>query len=708
MTDSYQKWIETVEAPTIDLERFKKVIGSFRILPKISIIVPVYNIERSLLDLMITSAVDQIYPYWELCLADDASPNPQVKTALYAWQSKDERIKVSFLEQNRGISGASNAALEMATGEYIALLDHDDLLSPQALYEVVKLIITQPDADFIYTDEDKIDSNGRRCDPSFKPDWSPDMINSIMYTCHLGVYRKRLVDEIGGFRSECDGSQDHDLVLRLIENTHNIHHIPKILYHWRKIEGSAATSTDAKSYAFTAAKRALTDMLDRKNIRGHAEDGSFLGGFRVRYELTRSPHVTIIILSQSPDYLSECLNQLLSKSTYPDFDVLVVDRRIKSDGIKSVCNALSEQHGHINYLRLNRFGLRNKHYGGITNKAVKRAKGEYIILLNEELLINTPCWIESLLEHCQRSEVGVTGCKLLFANNTIQHAGLVIAEDGSIKFAFQQCINDMFHFMGKVDRNYSGVTSACMMFKKSSFQMVRGFAKKELSPDATSADFCLNLQTKGYRTVYTPHAELSWIGEIPAVTHNLIDKDRNFMKKKWPAQVRSDPFWSSHLSRKKPDFSINGFEETQIQIYYDTGNGFNESDSFIRLIYLNNLPRSFFVPLPSKTVQLRIDPCNCAAHGEITYFAIYFFDPIQKDADGESSAWEDKIAHEEYASELKLMMKPPISTHDLAETKYVGDKIAFEAIGNDPHFVFNVQNPLDKDGLLSLTLKLKL
>ena len=286
-----------------------------------------------MLDLAIRSVLDQHYENWELCICDDASPNSDVKARLERWEKRDPRIKVTYLTKNEGISGASNRALKLGTGEFIGLLDHDDELTPDALYEVVKRLQERPNADMIYSDEDRLDPAGSRVSPHFKPDWSPEYMLAIMYTCHFGVYRRSLLEEIGGFRVGFEGSQDYDLVLRVSEKTDRIHHIPKILYHWRMAPNSAAASENAKPYAYEAAKKALTEHLDRRRIPGEIVDGRWLSCYRVRFNLEGSDQVSIVIPDlDTPDALKACIRTIEEKTSYRNYEVIVVDnRRLDSD-----------------------------------------------------------------------------------------------------------------------------------------------------------------------------------------------------------------------------------------------------------------------------------------------------------------------------------------------------------------------------------------
>ena len=323
---SYSYWIRHGEPRPSSPAQIAEAIAGFSYAPKISIVTPIYNTPLDYLDLAIRSVQAQHYENWELCICDDASPNTDVKARLQSWEKQEPRIKVTYSAKNEGISGASNRALELASGEFVGLLDHDDELTPDALYEVVKLLQKRSDADMIYSDEDKLDAEARRVWPHFKPDWSPELMLSVMYIGHFGAYRTRLLKEIGGFRVGIEGSQDYDLVLRLSEKTDRIYHIPKILYHWRMAPSSAAASITAKPYAYEAAKKALTEYLDRRRVPGEVFHGEWRGHYRVRFNLEGSEKVSIVILNPGgADAVRACVRAIEEKTSYRNYEVIVVD-----------------------------------------------------------------------------------------------------------------------------------------------------------------------------------------------------------------------------------------------------------------------------------------------------------------------------------------------------------------------------------------------
>lgn len=376
----YPYWIRLRERSIGDPKRITQELARFHYKPKISIIMPVYNAPERFLDSAIRSVLAQHYHNWELCVCDDASPNPSVKARLQRWQKKDSRIKVAYSTENEHISGASNRALAIATGEFVGLLDHDDEITPDALYEVVKLLQERPDADMIYSDEDKVDVKERRAEPYFKPDWSPDYILSVMYTCHFGVYRKKLMDELGGFRKGFEGSQDYDLVLRISERTSNIYHIPKILYHWRTAPGSCATAMDAKPYARIAAKKAIAEHLERRHTPGTVLDGDRPGYYKVIFHSpdtsaapVDAPSVSIIVTNYNhARFLRKRIDSILQQ-TFQDFELILLDDRSTDDS-----RSILSSHGGDPRIRIEFNDVNSGSTFKQWNKGIRLARGKYV------------------------------------------------------------------------------------------------------------------------------------------------------------------------------------------------------------------------------------------------------------------------------------------------------------------------------------------
>ena len=547
---NYQDWIKYNALNKSDITSAKNQIKSWKLKPKFSVILPVYNVDAQWLIKVIESVQEQIYPYWELCIADDASSKPHVCEILKKYSEKDSRIKVVFRNKNGNISAASNSALSIATGEYVALLDHDDKLTIDALFENAKLINKHPEADFIYSDEDKIDTQEKRCDPFFKPDWSPDYFHGCMYTCHLGVYRKTIIDQIGGFRSEYDGAQDYDLVLRVVEKTKNIYHIPKILYHWRVIPSSTASGSEAKPWAYIAAQKALESMVERSKYVGWVEEGPRFGFFRVRRRILGNPLVSIVIPSAGKSIeiaerkiqlLENCVDSIRRLSTYKNIEFVIVDGYNVPD--KTLETIEGED---LTLIRCDQpFNLPMR-----LNLGVEQAKGDFLVLLNDDTEVITPDWIESMLELAQQQEIGAVGAKLLFPSNKIQHAGVVVI-NGNPGHAFYGCDYDHpgYFLSNIINRNYIAVTGACLMIRTKLYRDLEGF--DEYFPlNYNDVDLCLKVHQAGYRNVLTPYAQL--------FHYESVSRDKGLQPGEWQKfndkwgkyfeETGRDPYYNPNLS----------------------------------------------------------------------------------------------------------------------------------------------------------------
>lgn len=543
--DPYADWARTCEQYRFNPESAARHIERFHYLPLVSIIMPVYNPQRDHLLKAIDSVRRQYYPRWELCICDDASTAPHVREVLAVSAAADERIKVVFAEANNGISAASNRALTLATGEFVGLLDHDDELTPDALYEVAATL-QESDADLIYSDEDKLDERGRRCEPFFKPAWTPDLLLSTMYICHFGVYRRRIVDEIGGFRGAFDGSQDYDLALRFTERTRRIVHIPKILYHWRKVATSAAGNADAKPYAYDAGRRALADALHRRAIQGTVEPGVAPGFYRVRRQ-TRPEKVSIIIPTRDRlNLLRACVESIESKTDYKSYEILIVDNgshdEATLDYLKQSRHRVLRCDGPFNFSRLN-------------NLAAREADGDYLLFLNNDTQALNTEWLSAMVEHAQRPEVGAVGAKLLYPNGSIQHAGVILGPDRIACHPFRRSRGGYFNFPD-IQRNYSAVTAACLMVRRALFKEVGGLNEEALPVTYNDVDFCLRLRQRGYLIVYTPYARL--VHRESASRRLAVDANETaFMMATWHRELIDDPYYNPSLNASREDLSID-------------------------------------------------------------------------------------------------------------------------------------------------------
>ena len=559
---NYQKWLNKYYPSSAVLRKIAETIEIFALKPVISLVMPVYNTPELYLREAIDSVINQVYPYWQLCIADDASTDNKIREVLEEYSAKDSRINVVFRTENGHISRCSNSALEITTGEFVALLDHDDLLTPDALYEVALLINRHPEADMIYSDEDKIDDTGKLKDPFFKPDWCPDTFMSRMYTCHLGVYRRELVNLIGGFREGYEGSQDYDLVLRLTEKTTNIFHIPKVLYHWRIHPESAAYRPDQKPYAVIAATKAITDALVRRGEEGEVIASDFgHSHYMVRYKIVDYKLVSIIIPTRDlGDVLDKCLTSIFEKSIYPNYEVVLIDNGSREEYTAKVIAKWQEKEP-------NRFKCYPLdipfNYSAINNYAVQQAQGDFLLFLNNDIEVITPDWIDAMVEQVQRPSIGAVGALLLYPDDTIQHAGVVIGIGGVAGHSHKYySVNSSGYFNQLLTiNNYSAVTAACLMCKRDVFKDVGGFEEK-LSVAFNDVDLCLKIVTKGYRNIYLPHVKLyhyeskSRGYESTPEKQARFNKEIEYMQSKWKEFIENDPCYSPNLTKVHEDYSI--------------------------------------------------------------------------------------------------------------------------------------------------------
>ncbi len=541
----YQEWVEKNRLSEQDIVDCHKQIASWQIHPKFSVITPVYNVERQWLEKAIESVLNQIYPVWELCIADDASTEPHIRSILNHYSQLDQRIKVVFREENGNISAASNSALELATGDYIALLDHDDELAIDALFENAKLINQHPNADFIYSDQDRIDIKGKRFAPFFKPDWSPEYFYSCMYTCHLSVYRASLIREIGGFKSEYDGSQDYDLVLRLVEKTQNIYRIPKILYHWRSLPSSVASGdAQAKPWAYTAARIALEAMIERSPYPGCVEETPLPGFYRVRRDIIGEPLISIIIPSAGTRIftpsgevclLENCIRSIKQLSTYRNYEIIVVDGY---DIPESTLEAIASPNLQIVRTREPfNFSMR-------INIGAAKARGEFLLLLNDDTQVITPDWMESMLELAQQKEIGAVGAKLSFPDQKVQHVGVVINEGNPGHVFYGYDGGELGYYNSNITiKNYLAVTGACLMMRLKVFQQL-GALDEEFPLNYNDVDLCLKAHQAGYRNVVTPFAQLVHY-ESASRPRGVQPEELSKFKEKWNTYLKNlgrDPY----------------------------------------------------------------------------------------------------------------------------------------------------------------------
>ena len=549
----YPAWARNEALLPGDVRRLREEARNFSYRPLISVVMPVYEPEEEWLRWALDSVLGQVYPRWELCVCDDASTGEHVGRVLGLYGSLDERIKVRRLEQNRGISEASNAALSMASGEFFALLDHDDELPAEALFEVAKLLQEHPESDLIYSDVDKLDGDGNRSGPNFKPGWSPDLLLSSNYISHLGVFRKSIVDEIGGFRSEFDGCQDYDLTLRFTERTDRIFHIPKVLYHWRMVEGSVALSSSNKDYIREGAHRALAEALERRGLRGTVEDGLMPNRFRVRLEIAGEPLVSIIVPTRDNlSKLETCIESIERRTTYPNYEVLIVDNGSADpetvEYLASTRHTVIPFEGEFNFSEIN-------------NLAAGRAAGEYLLFLNDDTEVISGGWLRAMLEPAQRAEVGAVGARLLYPDGRIQHAGILtgaghpwVPPVATHSHQHHPASSPGYAGAVSVIRNYSAVTAACMLVRRSTFEEVGGF-DEALRVAYNDVDLCLRLRERGYLVVYTPHASL-YHHESASRGHGSSTGEALLMRRRWGETLDNDPYYNPNFSTGNGDFDL--------------------------------------------------------------------------------------------------------------------------------------------------------
>ncbi|HDU8542170.1 TPA: glycosyltransferase family 2 protein [Enterococcus faecalis] len=558
---SYPNWLARNEV--LDIEAMTQEIATFHYQPKISIAMPVYNVEEKWLRLCIDSILNQVYANWELCMADDASTDPNVKKILTEYQQLDERIRVVFREQNGHISEATNSALAIATGEFVALLDNDDELAINAFYEVVKVLNENPELDLIYSDEDKIDMDGNRSDPAFKPDWSPDLLLGTNYISHLGVYRRSILEEIGGFRKGYEGSQDYDLVLRFTEKTtkERIKHIPKVLYYWRMLPTSTAVDQGSKGYAFEAGLRAVQDALVRREINGHATHGAANGLYDVYYDIESEKLVSIIIPTKNGyKDVQRCVSSIIEKTTYQNYEIIMADNG-------STDPKMHELYAEFEKQLPGRFFVESIdipfNFSTINNRAAKKAHGEYLLFLNNDTEVITENWLTLMVSFAQQERIGCVGAKLLYPNNTVQHAGVILGLGGVAGHGHYGYPHGDLGYFGRlaINVNYSAVTAACLLMKKADFDAVGGF-EEAFTVAFNDVDLCLKVQALGRDNVWLHEAELY---HFESQTRGYDDKGKKkkrfeqekvMMEEKWGPLIENDPFYNPNLTRDIPNFSL--------------------------------------------------------------------------------------------------------------------------------------------------------
>lgn len=555
----YGPWYEAYVPDEAELEKQRKHHFSYE--PLISVAVPAFRTPETFLIQMIESLLDQTYGNWELCIANGSPEDTVMKGVLDEYMKKDSRIRVSELSENKGIAGNTNAALEMARGEFVGLLDHDDLLAPNALYEVARALDSDRTLDAVYTDEDKVTTElDEHFQPHLKPDFNLDLLRSNNYICHFFVVRCSVVEKAGGFRQEFDGAQDHDFIFRCVETAGKVGHIPEILYHWRTHKASTADNPASKMYAFDAGKRAIEAHLERTGTAGVVTHTPDLGFFRVKYPVQGSPLVSIIIPNKDEkETLKTCIESIQEKTEYDNYEIIIVENNSTTEEIFQYYKELS-QDPRIRLLRWKK----EFNYSAINNYGVSHAKGEYLLFLNNDVKVITPGWIKEMLGVCQRPEVGAVGVKLIYPDNTIQHAGCVIGIGGIAGHMFVDMPANRTGYLHKASilQDMSAVTAACMMMKKTAFEEAGGFTEK-LSVAFNDVDLCLKVRKNEKLIVYDPYVQLYHMESKTRGAEDSTEKVRRFqeeieyMRCQWiDILKKGDPYYNKNLSLTKWNYSL--------------------------------------------------------------------------------------------------------------------------------------------------------
>jgi O-antigen biosynthesis protein len=562
-TSQYSQYLLRKKLNKEIVKQHKRNIKGFTQKPLFSIVMPVYNPRVDLFTKAIDSVIGQIYEYWELCIADDNSTDPEIRETLEKYCTADKRIKVVYREQNGHISRASNSALQLATGEYTVLMDHDDILRADALYEMAKAINIKGGADLIYSDEDKIDEWGLHSDPHFKPDWCPENLLSRNYLGHVCAFKTAQLRDVGAWRAGYEGSQDYDLVLRYTEIYNKVIHIPEVLYHWRIHSESAAMSEAVKPYAYRAAQMALTEAMARRGMEATVDFLDSFRGYSIRFGLkNKNAKVSIIIPSKNKaDLLRKCLRSIEKKSTYRNYEIILIDNKSDQKDFFALVKQYSKQNA-VTFKCIQDNEAFN--FSRLINLGRKNATGDFLVLLNNDTEVISPDWLEAMMEHTQREHIGVAGAKLLYDNDTIQHAGVIIGLGGAAGHVLVGEDRDgpgYFNYVNMLN-TYSAVTGACFMVRTSVFDEVGGF-DESFGTEYNDVDFCLKVMEAGYHNLYVPHCELYHYESMsrghPHSTNESYKKhvkEVNLFRKKWKKYVENDPCYNPNLSLGVHNFGL--------------------------------------------------------------------------------------------------------------------------------------------------------
>ena len=565
----YGEWYELTKPSEEELERQRQ--DPMPDGPLFSIVMPLYKTPAGYLRVMLDSIVEQTYGKWELCLADGSPEGEDVEKIVRPYMKKDARIRYQNLGGNRGISDNTNAAIAMASGDFLVLADHDDAMTPDALYECARAIAAHPDCDVVYSDEDKMDMDGGALfDPHFKPDFNPDLLTSVNYICHQFVVRRLLVQQVGGLRKAFDGAQDYDFIFRCTEQAREIVHIPKVLYHWRCHQDSTASNPQSKLYAFEAGSRAIMEHYHRMGIEAEkVEKGVDYGIYHTTFRIQGNPLVSVIIPNKDHRKdLDLCVRSILTRCTYKNLEFVVVENNSTDPETFAYYEALMQEFPQVRVVTWKR----EFNYSAINNFGVEAARGEYLLFLNNDTEPIAENFIEEMLGFCQRDDVGAVGARLLYQDDTIQHAGVVVGFGGVAGHTFiglHKAENSYFH-RAMCAQDYSAVTAACMMSKKEVFQAAGGFSE-DLAVAFNDIDYCMKVRALGKLVVYAPYALLYHYESKSRGLEDTPEKVERFNREvarfavKWPEILKNgDPYYNPNLTLRKSNFALRDLKKEGI------------------------------------------------------------------------------------------------------------------------------------------------
>lgn len=557
----YGEWYDLTKPAAEELQRQRQ--ETFAVMPKLSVVIPAYQTPERFLKEMIDSILSQTYENWEICVANGGRAGDRVDKVMSVYAKTDPRIRFVNLNDNLGISENTNAALAMADGDYIVLADHDDTIPPHAFYEVVKAVNEAPETDVLYSDEDKLDMDGGALfDPHFKPDFNPDLLTSVNYISHLFIVKRELLVQVGGLRNEFDGAQDYDFILRCTEQARRIHHIPKVLYHWRCHQDSTASNPESKLYAFEAGARAVMAHYERLGIKAaKVLKGVDYGIYHTIFELREQPLISVIIPNKDHHQdLDLCLRSLLERASYQNLEFIIIENNSTKPETWDYYQKIQKEFANVRVVQWER----EFNYSAINNYGETFAKGKYLLFLNNDTEIISPGLFEELLGFCQREDVGVVGARLLYEDDTIQHAGVVVGFGGIAGHTFiglHEAENSYFH-RAMCAQNYTAVTAACMMTKKTVFETVGGFTE-ELAVAFNDIDYCMKVRALGKLIVYAPYATMYHYESKSRGLEDTPEKVARFNREirifadRWPDILKTgDPCYNPNLTLRKSNFAL--------------------------------------------------------------------------------------------------------------------------------------------------------